>query len=74
MEQIVIASSSVMPLLVAFGLGIFLGWLLSYQSALRKGYERAIQERNREQSAQAFAQYIQSIAQGVRNEPADSHE
>ncbi len=65
MDQIVINASSVAPLLWAFVLGILLGWVLSYHTAQRKGYERAVQERNRELSAQAFAQYIQSVAQGV---------
>jgi hypothetical protein len=74
MDQIVINAASILPLLWAFVLGIFLGWILSYHSARRKGYEQAVQERDRELSAQAFAQYIQSVAQGVSHGSAHPKE
>lgn len=72
MDQIVISAGSLIPLLWAFVLGILLGWIASYQTAFKRGYEQAIQERNRELSAQAFAEYLHSLSQGVRNEPSES--
>lgn len=64
MTDIVINASSLIPLLWAFALGIILGCIVVYPMAQKKGYEKAIEEKKQEVTAQAFTQYLQSLTQG----------
>ncbi|MFZ0931695.1 MAG: hypothetical protein WAN11_24060 [Syntrophobacteraceae bacterium] len=65
MNQLVIDTASIFPLLWAFLAGFISGGIFFYPSGRRKGVQEALREKTREETARAFAQYINNIAQGA---------
>lgn len=65
MGQLVIDTASILPLLWAFLAGLMLGGAYFHSLGRRKGFQEALQERDREETARAFAQYINNLAQGA---------
>lgn len=66
MHQIVIDTASIFPLLWAFFAGLILGGLWFYSLGRRRGLQDAVQEKNRADTARAFAEYINDIARRGR--------
>lgn len=62
--SMVIDSGTLSQLIWVLCIGFVLGIAVTYPSAKKKGYQEAVEQRNREATAQAFAQYINNIAKG----------
>jgi hypothetical protein len=68
MENLIINGEMLVQFFWVFVAGVVAGGLFFYSSGKRKAYQEAMEQANREATAQAFAQYINTIAKGETNE------
>ena len=65
MNQLIIDTTSIFPLLWAFLAGFISGGIFFYSAGRRRVVQETLQEKTREETARAFAQYINNIAKGA---------
>lgn len=68
MENLIINGEMLVNFFWVFVAGVAVGGLYFYPSGKRKAYQEAMEQANREATAQALASYINNLAKGANNE------